>query len=192
VPPDTLLSPADILSDIWTRLAAGCAAADHPFRTAALATSDRQAGIGVRMVVLRKVEPEDRALIFHTDRRSPKFATLQREPACALLFYDPADKLQLRIKSAATLHTVDAIADDLWAATPAPARAMYASPHAPGTRLSALPTEPPAPQGDGRDHFAAVRCTIDSIDWLYLHHAAHRRVLFHFEHGTCTSSFIAP
>jgi hypothetical protein len=189
---DQLLSPADILADVWARLAAGRDQPDHPFHTPALATADEPSGVTVRCVVLRKVEPETRTLTFHTDRRSPKFATLQREPACSWLFYDHAAKLQLRVRSVASLHTADAVANELWNATPPPVRAMYATPLAPGTRLSEMPTEPPTPVGDGRDHFAVVRCTIDRIDWLFLHRPAHRRVLFGFEHGTCTSTFVSP
>ena len=192
MPPDALLSLVEILADVWSRLAAAGDRPDHPFRTAALATLGDDGAVTARTVVVRVVRPDAAEITFHTDRRSDKFAGLRAEPRCAMLFWDAGDKVQVRLQTRATLHTDDAVADALWATTPAPARAMYASALAPGTALPAPSLTPPPKAGDGRAHFAAVRCVVESIDWLYLHPVAHRRARFDLRDGAASSGFVAP
>lgn len=189
---EDLTPPDAILADCWVRLATGAADPGSPFHTPALATADEIAGVTVRTVVLRRVDPMQRVLLFHTDRRSPKFESLYHERKAAWLFYDPAAKLQLRIQSNTTLHTKDAIAHELWTAAPAATRAMYGGPHAPGTPLPELSSAPPAPVSDGRDNFAVVRCVVNEIDWLLLRADGHRRIQFKFVEGRMLSTWLAP
>jgi hypothetical protein len=192
VPPDALLPPAEILADVWSRLAAAGERPDHPFRTAALATLGTDGVATARTVVVRVVRPDAAEITFHTDRRSDKFAELRAEPRCAMLFWDAGDKVQVRLRARAALHTHDAVADALWAMMPPPARAMYASSLVPGMPLPAPSLASPPVAGDGRAHFAAVRCVVESIDWLYLHPVAHRRARFDLRDGAAASGFVAP
>ena len=169
-----------IHDDVWQWLASALVERDHPMRTPALATVDSDGSPRARVVVLRSVEPEASTLEFHTDTRSPKFASLRERPAVAWLFYDPRTLLQVRAEGLATLHTDDALADASWARTNLASRVPYMASVpsgevvesvAPGVRIrDAEHSE------QGRPFFCAVRCVIRRLDILQLHPDGHRRI----------------
>jgi pyridoxamine 5'-phosphate oxidase len=66
-----------LLQDCWHRLMNGASSAKHPFHCPAIATINGTFP-EMRTVVLRKVIPAEKMLIFHTDYRSPKVAKLKR------------------------------------------------------------------------------------------------------------------
>ena len=108
---------AAILSLVWERLAVAPECIDDPWRLGVFGSVDEQEHCALRTVVLRHVDPGLRQLVFHTDRRSPKLAQLARRPQGAWLFYDPIERVQLRITGPTTIHTEDACADARWQAT---------------------------------------------------------------------------
>ncbi len=173
--PDSPLATArldEVAQFVWTELDAGAASARHGFHTGEVATV---AGDGprVRTVVLRRVIAADRLLIFHTDRRSPKFGELRADPRVCWHFYDKSLKVQLRLRGRARVSTDDALADRQWAASRPASRACYRSARAPGASIGA--SGPGLVDGDGREHFAVVATRIEDIDWLLLRHQGHRR-----------------
>ncbi len=189
---DDLILPDAILNDCWTRLVAAVGDKQSPFHTPAVAIGDERAGATVRTVILRRADSARRALVFHTDRRSPKFASLNNEHKAAWLFYDPSARLQLRLQTSTTLHTTDAVAHEQWIAAPEFTRAMYSATMAPGTPLSAPPDAPTVRLNDGRDNFAVVNCVVGEIDWLLLRHEGHRRLRFTFIGDQMSSTWLAP
>ncbi len=188
----SLLKPSEILEDVWARLLAGKSELKHAFHTAALASINELEGVTVRTVVLRKVDVETRQIAFHTDRRSPKFADLLHDPAAAWLFYDAKARLQIRVRTSATLHTKDAVAHEQWVGLPEHAHGMYRSSIAPGEVLDQMAPPPIDPTTVGRDNFAVVACRIESIDWLYLHPEGHRRVRFTWMESEPKAEWLAP
>lgn len=184
-------SPERILSDVWARLEAGRARADHAFRTAALATADALGRPDVRTIVLRHVDAAARRIDFQTDRRSPKFDTLHKNASAAWLFYDRGVQLQLRIATTAIPHTHDDIADAAWAAMPEAARRPYCGGDLPSEPIAgpdaAMPTV-----GDGRVNFAVVRCMMESIEWLHLEAGVWRRMRFTWPNGEIRWQWLAP
>ncbi|HEY1013548.1 MAG TPA: pyridoxamine 5'-phosphate oxidase family protein, partial [Herpetosiphonaceae bacterium] len=105
-----------IFADSWARLVRGASVADDPFHTAVLATGAAE-GASLRTVVVRRVEPASRALCCHIDLRSAKIAELRQAPSAGWLLYDPAERIQLRLRGPATIHAGDGLADELWAAS---------------------------------------------------------------------------
>lgn len=173
-PPDDLEA---ILADCWTTLRRAVVDRRHPFRLPTLATTDH--GIpDARTVVLRSADPDTWTIACHTDRRSPKFHQLAQHPQCAWVFYDPNARTQLRINTNASLHTDDTIADAAWAASHPGARDCYRAVRPPSTPAPGPAAPEPDQTESGRDRFAVVRARVLSIDWLFLHHAGHRRALF--------------
>jgi hypothetical protein len=134
-----------------------------------------------RTVVLRGADEHAMALRFHTDRRSPKFVALRADPRCVWVFYDPGARVQIRVHAEARLHTDDAIADAAWEASAAQSRRCYASVDIPS---AVIPAPGPQPGGDdqdwksAREHFAMIATMVVGMDWLWLHHAGHRRARF--------------
>lgn len=169
-----------IRADVWQWLASALVERDHLMRTPTLATVDGDGSPRARVVVLRSVEPEASTLEFHTDTRSPKFASLRERSAVAWLFYDPRMLLQVRAEGTATLHTDDAVADASWARTNLASRVPYMA-----TVPSGDAVESVAPgirirdeehSGQGRSFFCAVRCAVRRFDILQLHPDGHRRI----------------
>ncbi|MEQ8665248.1 MAG: pyridoxamine 5'-phosphate oxidase family protein [Rhodospirillales bacterium] len=171
----------DALAEAWELLNAGATDRHSPFHLAKVATVTADGRPSQRTVVLRHVDPAARTLRFHTDRRSGKVADLAANPAAAVLFYDAARQVQLRIDGTAGLHKDDAIARDAWNASRPQSRACYLSDDGPGTPVDA---PPPAPRYDeaGDDiafgSFCAVVVGITRLEWMHLAAGGHRRARF--------------
>lgn len=189
---DALHTPQAIFDDLWTRLESAQNDAKHPFHAPVVASTNEIEGVTLRTVILRKCDRHATTLIFHTDRRSPKFAHLLQDPTIAWLFYDPLARLQIRVHSHATLHTQDAIAHEQWSILPQRSRDMYRTPLASGLVMPNMLTHNPPPLGDGRDQFAVVVGHVESMDWLYLHADAHRRIRFWIESSSFRHEWLAP
>ncbi|WP_404325653.1 pyridoxamine 5'-phosphate oxidase family protein [Aerophototrophica crusticola] len=135
-----------------------------------------------RTVVLRGVQPADRILRFHTDRRAPKLAGLAAEPRVGLLLYDPGARLQLRLDGVAEVVGEGGLPDRLWDRSHPGSRACYRQPVAPGAsvdgpRVAIPPAGEPA---HGRENFAIVQVRVHRLDWLFLNADGHRRACFDF------------
>lgn len=188
-------SPATLdatLAMALAALAAGARDRDSAFHVPTLATIGPDGAPALRSVILRHVDAAARILHIHTDRRSAKAAELGGDARAALHGYDPAARMQLRLAGRVSLHHDDAIADAAWAASRETSRMTYAAAQPPGTPLPA----PPAAAGDpigGRAHFMVVAMRFDSLDWLLLDPAGHRRARFAWAaDGHLDAGWIAP
>lgn len=169
-------------TEAWRLLAQGAADRTSPYHLMQLA-SVRQDTLGtlepqVRTVVLRGVEAAEKRLRFHTDARSPKVAELDACPRVQAVFYDPAQKVQLRL-SAIAAPASETLRADAWAATGRLGRECYA-----------VETAPSAPQSGPAASFAAeadpavflpIVLTVTALDWLYLASVGHRRAAFTYD-----------
>lgn len=172
-------------SQIWADWGRGVADRRSAFRTPAVATVDEAGRPHLRTVVLRGADLTTRTLTFHTDLRSPKVASLRQRPQVAWLFYDSSRKVQLRVQAEATLWADGPHAEAGWARCSDFGKRTYAVRPGPGTpsttATSGLPTSlergalTPAEREAARQHFVVVRTQASVIDWLWLHHAGHRR-----------------
>lgn len=174
-----ILSPTldECLAEAFRRLARGVADRRAPFHTPTLATIGADGAPEARTLVLRGFEPGSRTLRLHTDARSGKVAELAREPRCALHFYDPGAKLQLRLAGRAAVHGDDAVAEAAWGASREFSRMCYAIAPAPGTPVA---EPPPAPRDAeaGRGVFRVILLRFDRLEWLELAAEGHRRARF--------------
>ncbi len=186
------LDPGAILNDIWSRLTAGQKHRAHPFYLPAVAITGIDGAPTVRTVVLRAVEQEARLLSSQTDRRSPKCAALRSNPSAVWLFYDPPVRLQIRIKSVATIHTDDSIADAAWAAVPTTNQLNYLGELSPGTVIPMVYRSPTQWRAVGRENFAVVNCLVNEIDWLMIHPEGHRRLRITYDRGAVLSEWLVP
>ncbi len=178
------------IPDLTLRLLeAGARRAAAPFHTGEVANVTPD-GPRVRTVVLRRVDGDPGQLVFHTDRRSPKFRELSDDPRLAWHFYARELKLQLRLGGTATLHTDDDLADTQWARSRPSSRECYRAALGPGTALAA--DGPVDISGDGRAHFAVVAGRLTTLDWLFLRHQGHRRARFARAAAGWRGEWIAP
>lgn len=179
------LSFASVLEQAWALLAEGQRLRHSPFHQAVLATMTPR-GPSARYVVLRQVDRDRGVLGFHTDRRSAKWAELERDPRVSLCFY--GQSVQLRGDGQAELHVDDAVADLAWKRTGLMSRRCYLAHPAPGTAqpraTSGLPSHlakdrpSEAESAAGRANFAVVTVPLQRLEWLHLAFEGHRRARF--------------
>lgn len=184
------------LADCWRILQCGVRDSRAPAHTPALATIGLDGRPRARTVVLRGADPAAWTLQVHTDRRSPKYAEIERDPRVALMIYDASARIQLRAEGLARLHRDDAVAATAWHATRAMSRVCYAQ-LAPPSAAAADPAAAVAGSPDGDafavGNFAVIRITVDEIEWLHLAHTGHRRARFVAGcDGTASATWLSP
>ncbi len=179
----------DLEKDCWLRLVNGAIKSRDPFHTPCVATID-SGGVNMRTVVLRKVLPTVRELRFHTDIRSKKWKELTINNSISALFYDASSRIQLRVKGKAVLHFNNDITEEAWSKTALSSRRCYLTNESPSS-FSSIPTSGLTEKIEqenftleesevGKQHFGIVAIQVESIEWLWLHHAGHRRALFNY------------
>lgn len=176
-----------LLQDCWYRLINGVNSAKHPFHNPTIATLNGSFP-EIRTVVLRKVIPQEKILIFHTDYRSPKINQINKNNTLSWLFYDAKSRIQIRLKTVATIHHQDDISLKRWNDSRLESRKIYLVHPAPSTMVES-PTDG-LPEhlkikdlteeslASGYDNFAVVKNRVTEIDWLFLNHDGHRRAKF--------------
>lgn len=185
--------PAALLRLIWGRLAAGADGPGHPFHAPCLATAG-PAGPDARTVVLRRVDEVGRLLVCHTDIRSPKAAAIAGDARVAWVFYDPLQRVQLRVRGRASLHADDAVAEADWAAMGSRRRRDYVAAVPPGTVLPAQTVSAlgAAESDSARANFLVLACRVEHLDWLVLDEPVHRRARFDWDGRGWRHAWIAP
>jgi 3-hydroxyisobutyrate dehydrogenase len=183
----------DLENDTWNRLVNGAVKSRDAFHTPCVATQCN-GDINLRTVVLRKALPEIKELRFHTDTRSKKWKELTLNPSISALFYDAADRIQIRVKGRAVLQFNNDITAAAWQKTSLSSRRCYLTNFDPSSftdnPTSGLPEHIEQENFTlveseiGFNHFGIVSIQVQNIDWLWLHHAGHRRAYFDYETGS--------
>jgi pyridoxamine 5'-phosphate oxidase len=181
---------ADIEKDCWIRLLNGSVKNKDSMHFITLATFGTCA-IGLRTVVLRKVNPSVKTIAFHTDSRSEKCKEIAINNSISALAY--SNKIQIRIEGKATIHISDDTTKQAWQNTQVEARKSYLTTEAPGT-VKNHPTDG-LPElfssrnltfqesEVGKTNFALVSVQVGKIDWLHLDSQGHRRAVFYYKNG---------
>lgn len=186
---------------IWSALSDAAGKPSHPFRTPALATTNRFDS-SVRTVVLRRVDPEYRWLVFFSDIRAGKIRDIRKNEQVQWMFYHPTQQVQIRATSAAMVYHQDDMAREYWAKTPMANRVNYLASQMPGDALpaagDAIPKEfkrDDLAEKDlepGYENFAAVACEVDQFDWLHLDPQGHRRASVRWTGAKYSSIWLVP
>jgi len=189
----------ELEKDCWIRLVNGAVKIKDPFHTPCVATLNN-GEVSMRTVVLRKSLPLLRILRFHTDIRSNKWKELEINNSISALFYDPSSHIQLRVKGKASFNFNDEIASEAWQNTSLSSRRCYLTNSSPSS-FTEFPTSGLSDQIEqenftleesevGQVHFGVVSINVESIDWLWLDHAGHRRA--HFDYMLKKYSWMIP
>ncbi len=184
-----------VMDRVWIHLRDGATNRRSGFHTPTLATVTMDGRPDVRTVVLRAASPTAGALRFHSDIRSPKISHLYENTACAMHFYSPQDKTQIRVQGEATIHTNDDIAENAWEGSTSFARRCYGQPAGPSSPLDDLDHLvglDPLDEVTARGNFLAVCVMVKSIDWLWLDHGGHRRARWNLMDGSWHGTWLAP
>ena len=190
-----------VLKEVWKMLTRGATHSNDPFHWPVLGTIGSN-GSCLRTVILRGFIAADRVLVCHTDARAEKVREIKESPSVSWLFYHPERKVQLRISGRATLHGDDQFAEDRWVATKITSRLNYCATEPPGTAIekpsSGLPDfllkKVPSllESQHGRNHFMAIACRIESMDWLRLSTMGNRRARFEWDEDELRPTWLVP
>jgi 3-hydroxyisobutyrate dehydrogenase len=181
---------SELERDCWTRLVTGATKSKDSFHTPGIATLSH-GEVNMRTVVLRKAISSERALRFHTDIRSKKWAELAINDSISALFYDASARIQLRVKGKAILHVNNALTREAWEKTTLTSRKCYLTEFSPSSSVES-PTSGLTEAIEqenfslvesevGYQNFGIVAIQVESIDWLWLNHAGHRRAFFNYK-----------
>jgi hypothetical protein len=191
-----------IREGVFQCLRQGCLNRQSPFHTLSLATVDADGGPEVRTVVFRGLDVQQRQVRMHTDLRSPKVVSLQRDPRATLLWYAPEWKLQVRARASVAVHHADEVAAAYWESSHPRSRRVYNAPYPPGAPtphavtdiaphlLDAVVTMENTAAGFGT--FAVMLATITRLEWLMLYASGNRRGCFHWQDAAWRHQWLAP
>lgn len=164
-----------VLRPVWAALDAATTRRTG-FTLAGLATASADGAPQVRSVILRDWDPGRGVLAFATDGRSAKVREIRADPRVALVLWDDAAQVQVRLAGRAA---VVADPDERW---------RRWDRLGPGTRRGYATTTPPGAAVAGPvardddeaawfDRFAWVEVVVDRVDRLDLAADPHDRVL---------------
>jgi len=180
----------EIKNKIWSMLNDSVTNRNSAFRIPVFICGNQDDFDG-RIVVLRKSDPLNNTLQFHSDIRSDKVSKLKKNNKAAILFYDKEEKIQVRLKVECVINHNNEITKESWSKTHHISRKCYLVNNGPGTE-SKTPTSGLKPEidnfkftmeqsEDGYKNFTVIQCKIKIIEWLYLAAKGHRRARFNVE-----------
>lgn len=185
--PDNL---EQLFKAIWNSLSQACHDREHPWKFPVVSNAVFNGNRAVseqRIVVLRRCSAETSRLFFHTDSRSAKFQQLQDNPHLHWLFWNPEQRVQLRMHSLVTLHHQSERSEKEWEDTPPGSLKVYSQVLAPARSLS-CPRPPHVLDHDrrydreelsaGKPFFVLVEAQILNMDWLSIGGEAQQRAYF--------------
>ena len=184
----TLLEAENLISD-------GVENSKSMFHTPVL-SSFVEKTISTRTVVLREFDSKNRTLRFHTDSRSGKIEELKENSISSVHGYDPDLKVQIRLKGKTSLHIDNEISKKAWAESREMSKMCYSVKDSPGNKISS-----PEPFDLikeeinielGYNNFAVLHFSYDSLEFLFLKGAGHRRSLFDWNSDQLESSWLIP
>lgn len=155
-----------------------------------LVTGSNASGSSGRVVVLRRFDPQNHLAVIYTDRRSDKMKDLTEQSQAELVFFDPKQMLQVRLRGDAIIHFDGAKKDAAFDDLPARSQSDYSTVTAPGARLAN-----PQPERElnlSHDHFALIEIDAFKYDILSLEREGHRRAVIEFLGQDCHASWVTP
>ena len=184
----TLLEAENLISD-------GVKNSKSMFHTPVL-SSFVEKTISTRTVVLREFDSKNRTLRFHTDSRSGKIEELKENSISSVHGYDPDLKVQIRLKGKTSLHIDNEISKKAWAESREMSKMCYSVKDSPGNKISSPePFDLIKEEIDielGYNNFAVLHFSYDSLEFLFLKGAGHRRSLFDWSSDQLKSSWLIP
>ena len=184
----TLLEAENLISD-------GVENSKSMFHTPVL-SSFVEKTISTRTVVLREFDSKNRTLRFHTDSRSGKIEELKENSISSVHGYDPDLKVQIRLKGKTSLHIDNEISKKAWAESREMSKMCYSVKDSPGNKISSPePFDLIKEEIDielGYNNFAVLHFSYNSLEFLFLKGAGHRRSLFDWSSDQLESSWLIP
>lgn len=194
---DSLPKEEYIVSWVEKALVNGVKEKEHPFHIFVLGNVNSENDPDMRKVVLRDVDFESRELTFFTDYRSPKIKCLMEKPHVALLFYDPVNMIQLRVRAVVNINYKNVKAHSYWQKEKDMHKCFYLREFYYSSNFPVLKNDAEVPYGEdelesGYENFCAVNCFFHEIDFLTVHTEHHLRIQYNWLKKTRNHKWISP
>lgn len=177
---------------VWAELQSATRQRDHSFRQPIVLSVDEEGYPAGRVLTLREANPDTRRLRFHIDIRSPKYTHWARQPVASAVFYNQAERWQVRTRGIAELHHQNDIARAAWLASHPMCKRTYLSQAPPGLEIDwDAPVFPPGLERRrptdqeaeaGYSNFVVLLVEVYELDSLHLSGQGHRRFRIEEEH----------
>jgi hypothetical protein len=187
-----ILSLDDVLATAFAHLAEGASDPASVWHTPSLANIDASGLAAQRTVVLRAWDLATRTLEIHTDTRSAKYEALCQRPAASLHGWDPARRVQLRLRGDVKLHVGDPTAQAAWDILRPATRATYGVLPGPGTAITHAHGTSQAEEKAAFSVFCVIRMPVHELEWLQLEQGSQARARFHWDNGSVRSMWLVP
>lgn len=191
----------NLWEEIWVSLAQGANSAGNSFGTPVLSTGEKDR-IDSRIVILRKVYKEKRVLMCHSDVRAKKVQQFTLSPAGSWLFWDPSQRIQVRMTTVSSIHHLDQVAKDAWQELSPSSKTNYSVSLHPGEKIDSPDigfsaydrSMTPDPETEARwfQNFVVLASTVQQAEWLCLSRAGHRRAKFIVSESGVEKFWIVP
>jgi len=188
------LNLSDLYQFIWKKIEKAVISRHEAWHLVTVGTV-RENEPELRTLVLRGADSQSGILWMHTDLRSPKCRDIEKCPQGSLLFYDPIDRWQLRLKGSFSLDTQSDLSEAAWIKTTASARRCYQGPAAPGTPSNTIATNLPSENVEpsfGRDNFGRLIFKVSKMDWLFLRAEGHQRAQWELLSNEARGTWLNP
>ena len=165
----------------------------HSFRNAVFSTIG-DAGPTSRILVLRKATDAPFAIQFHTDTRSGKVTDLRHDSRASVLFWNPDQKIQVRLNVEAEMRSDTSETAAAWKNIPVDARNSYNTDLPPGSKTQGIAWRP-AEQRKAADakFFGIIHGHVTAMEVLVLRREGHLRARFTYgAKGRGMASFLVP
>ncbi len=192
----------DIHDSSWSLLKRGVVDAKSPLHQGIICTTGKS-GPNARTVILRKVLSDPPVIICYSDIRAQKIEDLHHDLRVGWVFWHDKQRIQLRCKGTATLHTEDEVAMDHWLHLSSGSRKNYSAVLPPGTVIqqadegintySRKENMSEEDQEKWRKNFVVIKTHISHMDWLWLRREGHQRAYWEWNQARLvTSHWIVP
>ena len=175
------------LEKVWAKLKTAIDTREGDWRTPTLATVDNKGAPDARLIVLRTICPEHLRYEFYTDCASQKVDDIGAHAAVSLCFWDPKDKLQLRLYGTASLVNKRRT-EARWQALNPTSQAQYLQTPPPGKPMSPEQRN----HETSKSRFVVYEINVSKLDALQLAKPTHLRIKAKYDQGTWKPVRVAP
>ncbi len=174
----------------WWLFEAGIKDRKSYFHTPVVVSKTKTGAVNPRTMVLRAVNRSALELQFHTDKRSNKINEFAVNKSGAVLVYDMATKVQVRIDAEFRIIDDPAILENRWSKMKSMSKECYAVSKPPGSELK----DPINVDYDvdGVSNFTILSAKVLQLEWLYLCYKGNRRALFDYRTEQPIKSWLVP
>jgi len=183
-------TPTEIWKTLVHEIHRGALDTKHPFRYLNLGTMGKEYP-EVRTVVLRKVDEQLNCLVY-TDFRSAKVSEILANPLVLIHFYNPKQRVQVRIQARVIVHHQDSLASTYWSQVQGDAQKAYNSTLAPGSKIEIPGQAYDWPEEMDSRFFAVLELAPKAIEALQLDGLNHLRINFSKKQENWEGEWLVP